>query len=731
MTNWLNFLAPVNEKTENPAWFYRWGRLIMAATLFMLPLLYDSAVPEVGADARWYMMQLVFLLMTTLFFASRVYAGGFQLSLRQPLAVWAVCFVMLWTLVSLIDAINPMRGWWWTKHMFGYTGMFLFLYILRSRQWYLNMVWLILIPLTFNSALGIAQFMDVTDGKIATFLPFWEHIGFLDYFKQAAPPGGTFSNKNLAASYLVLVLPVALYQLFKSRSWQGITLSAVILAMGTTFLIYTRSRGSWVAAVATVIFFALWVLIHKPSRQLLYSYLNKLHLAALAAVVLVVAAASTVESPLKGFHSIDKTVGEQAASIAQLQYGDIGVRLAYNLNTLHMVLDNPINGVGIGSFHMAYPKYHNAAMPTPPAGYGIEARPQRTHNDLLQAFAEQGIPGGLGYVAMFLSLLMMSWRIIGTATKQQADTDTRLLTLFTMTGMIGLSINSLGDFPLQMATAPGYLWGLLGVITGIYMLLVPNPWLPGRQKAVALTPRGAGVATSIAAVCFLAIGYESSLRRDSDRYLKVVMGHVQVNNYSDAVLAHMDKAASIYSFNARLQEYLATVYTNYNGSRPIPLEDRIAKLEYAVQYDPYTPNLLVNLGGMYYRLANRYIRAGSQDLAKPFADRVIEIYREAIKTAPFAPHPFALGGVGFLMQQKPNKSIALFNKALEIEPNYPPAVSGREFAINELRRQGYTEEQIAILDGTQTGSINIGQQIRDALEEKGFDTKVLEEKLNQ
>ena len=71
-----------------------------------------------------------------------------------------------------------------------------------------------------------------------------------------------------------------------------------------------------------------------------------------------------------------------------------------NLSALHMFLDHPINGVGLGCYSRHYQEYASRL--------GMDPRPRRNpHNLYLQVAAETGSLGVLGLLALVGSVFMV------------------------------------------------------------------------------------------------------------------------------------------------------------------------------------------------------------------------------------------------------------------------------------------------------------------------------------
>jgi len=694
------------EAQESPAWFYKFGRFLIAMALLAVSVSYDISVAEVSGDLRWFLTHWAAIILVVAYLVSRLNRNQNVITFRAPPIIWLVVFLIILSSLSMLWTISPYHSWWSLKHFLGYTALFGFIYLLRHEKWYAILLWIVALGVGFNCLIGIAQFHDITDTRVTAVFPPWTYVTagftallrtvffldgldkpisstlpffqqnlFLDHFCQVAPPAGTQANKNLLGSYLVLTLPAIFYLFISSRKSLARAAAAVLFAMGVITLFYTRSRASWLSALCAVIFFISWLLLHRRHRQTIKAFLSKPLIILLVAVCLVVIWGSSMQGKL-GMSGVI----EQVLSLVRMPIHDDNIRIAYDLNGLAMIKDRPFHGVGIGAFHTAYPAYYQAVRPTPPGGFSTDARPQRMHNDLEQAFVELGILGGLAYLGVFMTLMMMTWRIGANAKTRDAS----LLSLCLMTGIVGLGINSVMDFPLQLPLAPTLLWSFAGMMTGIYVMCVEKTDMGPQTKL--FPPRSIYILLTIAAVAGgWAVFRDDWSRRKGDQYLKVAISLATAGRFDEQTLLFLRKSMDYYMWNVRLQEYRALIYSSYTGQKiTVSLDDKIREVEDAIKYDPYSPHKLVNLGGLYI-LKSRQLAANKDRVseAMEYARKAEDLFKKMLKYPGFFPDlTYTIGGMSHLMQgvlqpsdarSHLNQAYVLLEKALAFNPNYDTA----------------------------------------------------------
>jgi tetratricopeptide (TPR) repeat protein len=177
---------------------------------------------------------------------------------------------------------------------------------------------------------------------------------------------------------------------------------AVVL-MGA-FLIFTRTRGAWFgvcfASLLGVGIVWRWV----GGRGVLNEILRHKIAGLLGVFVLVVAIWIPPQFQDVSLSRLD----EKKASVAQsIQFvaqegGDRG-RLRVWYNTLHMIADAPLFGVGLNNWSALYPRYDKGDV------VGIVVSPLRPHNDFLWIWAESGLLGLLLYVWLLVCVFKQVW----------------------------------------------------------------------------------------------------------------------------------------------------------------------------------------------------------------------------------------------------------------------------------------------------------------------------------
>ena len=247
--------------------------------------------------------------------------------------------------------------------------------------------------------------------------------------------GGTIGVPNVAGAYLSVMLAAAAGVLFTDMGKIYQWLSAAVLGSGGVALIFTYSRGAWIALV-----FAIIVLCFVVWRQRGTSL--KVPIAILAVLTLLyVPFGSSISARLFG--------DDQGSANSRIPLD----RLAFR-----MIGDNLLLGVGANNFTVAMDQYATS-----------EFRREwlwAVHNKYLLILAETGIGGLLAYLAFLLSTLRRGWQCWRLGDSQFAP-----LALGFVAGIAGhmvhQSVDLFRDRPLQQL-----LWLSAGLLFAMHRISI-------------------------------------------------------------------------------------------------------------------------------------------------------------------------------------------------------------------------------------------------------------------
>ena len=385
----------MNGRRENGGWAAKWCAGYLIGLTFLLPLKFGSlaVLPEATSFypgdlfswliINWPAHSFGIFSGVALFAALVVFAPG-----MRPLRTSGGATALLWSfglvLVSLIGWINAATidyAVGETIHLAGIGA-----YVLAVRLWLRNRpeerrwfcaalaagaCWLIYSGLS-QYFVGFAETREFVEKQIAEGIPI-SHVMVAKINDDRV--FATFVSCNVLAGYLLLLLPVTLYAVWRfAGHFEPVRLSRILLC-GLVFsglaavLLLTRSRAAFLAALLTAGAFAMTL----PKRRI-YRCIPVVVLA-----LAIVGGAIYIHRAGRGF-------------------GSMAERVDYLRSSVKMIAEKPLAGHGWGGFF-----YRHMELKTT----GTDESAHDPHN-LVMAFASQtGVIGGA--VALAAVLLPLFW----------------------------------------------------------------------------------------------------------------------------------------------------------------------------------------------------------------------------------------------------------------------------------------------------------------------------------
>ncbi len=285
--------------------------------------------------------------------------------------------------------------------MFGY---FLVVNLMRTEKWLHRCIFALVSSGTIVSVIGILQYVLglVTAGS-------WLDVNYFSNIKGRVI--SVFENPNILASYLLLILPFSLF-LWTQAQWKKTKfVSFFSVASILLCIVFTWSRGAWLAALVCVMVFAL-----------IYSRKTLRSLFLLGFAI-----------PFLPFLLPESVIG-RFMSIGNLSDSSTSYRLYTWKGSLQVIKDYFWSGIGYGNtaYREIYPQYAYA---------GIEAA-QHSHSLFLQILLGMGIGGLLIFLTIIVLSAQMGFEYIKTA----KDQSSRMIVASVISAIIASLIMGIFDF---------------------------------------------------------------------------------------------------------------------------------------------------------------------------------------------------------------------------------------------------------------------------------------------
>lgn len=631
----------------------RWLLVALAALLFFAPLLFWSGLYESLNLPKRTLIQISALLLCGLASWQRL---PVKRRLPQPLAFLVGCF-LLWALASLGWSVNPWLGWstwmqWTACALIG---------------------WLVLKLQPDNKDTRLLLWAMTASGAVAAVIGLAQAWNWLTWIPQAIPPAATFANRNMAAQFMVLTIPLAVTLLHLARSRREFLGATLALTLGCAFLLHTFTKSCWLGAgtgLAVALVFGLrtgwWPsFASAPLRSMMF-----------AAVVALLAINVTahgwrwrlpeIGSYLTGLADEPDQTATEAERLQAKSARSVSTRATFWQNTLVMIKEHPVLGVGLNNWRIHYPgsTIHGIADPT----LKLNRAPQRTHNDLLQIWAELGSIGlllALGIIGMFL------WSI-SQALKQASSREEKWVLLGSVIALTAIAVDSLASFPLDREIPPLYA-AVLGALILRRTLVADKETATDRQPLLA----------SAALAGCLALTVVHYRMWQADSLYKAELDALKQKDWRDVALLGL----RVRTWDAT--RYDAMRYEGYALAQLGQLDEAYERLTRAHELVPDDPQVLYYLGDTalhmqkYPQAIEWFSRAaailpgealfphqlGLLYLAQRDANGAI---RELLKAKELSPDDATVYfnlGLAYELQGKPEEAKASYQKAMELKIN--------------------------------------------------------------
>lgn len=243
---------------------------------------------------------------------------------------------------------------------------------------------------------------------------------------------GTFGNKNFLSSILFLCLPFYFMGISLSKKTKAVSIAAIVITIMLLLILRTRTV---LIALGLYLFLVFLLQIRTKISKKNFYWFVVLPIGLFLVVILY------LFSIKDHFHS---------SSDIKIQYfyrlldsGTFYSRLEFWQQAIYITKDNFFNGIGIGNWMAAYPKYglSNFSQIDIRNGRMIVNNP---HNDFLLVLSEIGLFGFLCYVAIFILMLYQAYWL----TKNEAKASDRKNACYLLFFILCYIIIAFFDFPL-------------------------------------------------------------------------------------------------------------------------------------------------------------------------------------------------------------------------------------------------------------------------------------------
>lgn len=265
-----------------------------------------------------------------------------------------------------------------------------------------------------------------------------------DFFDRMLNVTGTFGHKNLLAFILFLTIPFLIAASDLQKGWKFIAYSMLAIVIFIVWLLQAKAVLGAVLLVGLI----LTVLYLRNRDRSSTRRITKV--LAISGLIIFIGICGYTFSNREKFPRIF----DKKSSYERLGLWD---------NSMQMIDENPVLGVGAGNWQIHFPKYGVNHFFVKDVRNGMTTF-QRPHNDYLWVASEMGIIGIIAYLAIFV---MVIWYLIRLRKGEWKHTWLYKVLLITV---IGYLLIASVDFPLERIEHQVLLLLIFSIITAHFFV---------------------------------------------------------------------------------------------------------------------------------------------------------------------------------------------------------------------------------------------------------------------
>ncbi len=587
---------------------------ILATGLFLLALLapLENGLLLAPNLFKYLLSSPIIILLLSLYFMNKGFTKHCYI-IKTPVNYLGLAF-LLWALVSIIWAQNTHNAWiLWLQYLMAFLVFFLVLNTLRNKQDVVKIL--------------LAIFLS---GVVVSFVGILQYLFDFSIIRQAKEPASFFGNRNMAAHFIVLSLPLSLGLAIDTSKTVHKMLYCAGSLMMIIFLFFTGASAGLLAFSIQILLLTFLVifLIQKKSR------LKIKRMIPIILVGLVILTSFILYSEREKVTEI---------VYAQKEEENTKIRIRTWKNTLAMIHDRPISGVGLANWDIYYPLYYNRVVKA--TSFSEQVQLKNAHNDYLTILSELGVIGFSILLTMALFIMTRTWRIL----KNPHNTMHYLIFSLALS-LAGFLVNASFTFPLSMYLPPVIILVYFAVIVFASNEVSGENKKPKSERVYQLSEKSALFIGIIGFVICIYYFYNNIRHiKAEDFYFQAEILEGKKN------WQHLHKVA-LQSYNLNPNRVRISAYVGQAKMNLGQTQEAIKYFTQALSLAPYNINTMSFFAGT-------YIAAGDHKNAEKMYLRALNIYPDWAKA-----HKNI--GVLYLNNLKqPKEGIKHLKIALKLDPD--------------------------------------------------------------
>lgn len=575
-----------------PAWI-TWTFAALCLLLVSL-FVYNRAI-DVTLVPKFMVLSVIVIAMLLIFLIlSRHKLPEMSLLYRLPVWIWGV--FMLISALSLLIAMSPYEGVFDVIRIF---LSFLFLIITTS---------LLIRSGSARPFVVVSILLGLALASIGLF-EYFTHVFRHPDMDALYQVKGLMSHKNIFSAMAYMTIPLLYYALLTAGTREK-SVAVLVLGLILLMMLLLQTRSIWLATAVFMMVSLILVMVFRQGMKAQGLHQFKRNIVLLAIVhIMAFGSAYLINQyslghpaykPMRSNAEAIQGLEKRVASIFDTQTANRQKRVSIWRNTLEMIKEKPLTGVGAGNWKILIPKYY---QPNPNESYFHNWR--RPHNDFLWVLAEKGIIGFITYAAFFISL----WYIALRTLRRSINEHQKVLVILMIAGITGYGVDASFSFPYERIDLQMMLMLLASLLLWSYHQVHPI------KAGVKIMNRTAFI---LMAMVLLSTGMFIGRKMvKAEVYTNYAFAAHKMQDWATAVVA-IDRGYSEFGQLDPSNIPLFWFRGNANLSRGNLREARM-DLGKAIEQNPYSVPSLSDLGTVHYYLQE-------YEKAIPYFERAIKIY---------------------------------------------------------------------------------------------------------
>ena len=464
-----------------------------------------------------------------------------ELSIVQSKLYLPMALFLLWALISFFWSFNlHLATISWVQYLTYALLFFIVLNSFTSKNSISALFHTLIISLFVVSIIGLSQqyLSDITLIK--------------QFYYQFVAPAASFANKNLASHFVVMTIPLSFLMFIVTKNKRLSFAYSLVTFFSLWYVIIIAARQAYVAIFVELLVIVLFLVFdYVKNNNTFLKSIQHIKIKIITFIFLIFSLFIVSNFSSDGF---DLSKGGKLESVAKISLEGGSSRIPAWKNTIEMIKDHPIAGVGIGQWQEHYPLYYDASAPD--VIFGDTIRLTKAHNEYLEMFANVGIVGFLPLLWIFIIVFKGTWN------KLKSNDDRGRVLAISM-GMVGFTVVAFFSFPI---------WAYVSAfILFIFIALVDNMTSTVEKKyIIPINKKRYLIFSSVVLLIFSLVFFYSYQWIKSEHYRGVAINKSNAKD-SDLAILYSAKSSELNPYNQQnLNELGAYLLTNGKEKESIP-----------------------------------------------------------------------------------------------------------------------------------------------------------------